>query len=488
MPCSIFEIDELVRLVIEQLVASSRRTAVSLALTCRSLEEPSLSSLWKQQKSLLVLIKVLPDHIWEVDENTFESIVSICDFPAGRIQFKSLQALKREPSAEDWTRLRRYASWMRELHLLSFENIASDTISQFLRNSPGGVLCPKLDYLSWDVRGVDIVPEFFQLFLSPNLKRADLCAGLNIPLGQLELLVQIISCLPTSLEELFFICGREEESLQDAISSFVCRCGPSLRRFSTCTRLSGTAARHLMELPNLHYWHTRHGLPTTIPTPTRIFPLLEEVTLGRPEALPWVHFLALHGRDITRNGFPTTSHKNVGETLKCLNFPSGTIIESTLLSSIINFRNLVELCANIYCSTEESCRFHLTDGDMENLAAALPRLERLELGRPCRFNSCGATVTSLLSISIHCLGLKHLETHFNTLNVVDDIHHLLNEGAGRGKAKCKITGLPVGDMETGMREEDIKAVAVGLKVIFPCLRGLEGKDGGLWFMNRWIVE
>ena len=47
MPHPIIEIDELLRLVIDELIGTSPRTAVSFALTCRALEEPMLSSLWK---------------------------------------------------------------------------------------------------------------------------------------------------------------------------------------------------------------------------------------------------------------------------------------------------------------------------------------------------------------------------------------------------------------------------------------------------------
>jgi len=60
MPRSIFEIDELLRPVVDELVETSPRAALSLALTCRSLEEPTLSSLWGRQESFGVLVKVFP--------------------------------------------------------------------------------------------------------------------------------------------------------------------------------------------------------------------------------------------------------------------------------------------------------------------------------------------------------------------------------------------------------------------------------------------
>ena len=81
----IVKIDELLRLVIDELIETSPQTAVSLALTCRSLEEPTLSSLWRQQHLLSGLVRVLPNHTWVKDEYGFGLIiVSGHDFPANR--------------------------------------------------------------------------------------------------------------------------------------------------------------------------------------------------------------------------------------------------------------------------------------------------------------------------------------------------------------------------------------------------------------------
>ena len=81
MPHQIFKIDELLRLFINELVETSPRTAVSFALVRRSFEEPALSSLWKQQRSLTNLVKVLPNYTL-VRDNDVASIVSSGNFPA----------------------------------------------------------------------------------------------------------------------------------------------------------------------------------------------------------------------------------------------------------------------------------------------------------------------------------------------------------------------------------------------------------------------
>ena len=114
---------------------------------------------------------------------------------------------------------------------------------------------------------------------------------------------------------------------------------------------------------------------------------------------------------------------------------------------------------------------------MENLAASLPRLRDLELGGPCQFNSCHTTVASLLSISLHCLDLLTLETHFNTRTIVSDIRRLLDGGAGRDKVKCRLWNLKVGQLPLEVGREDVETVAMGFKAIFPYLPGFDGGDG-----------
>ena len=64
------------RLIVEQLVVLGPRSILSLALSCKSLTDVSLSVLWERQRRLSTLIKVLPPDAWTYQET---------DSPAGEL-------------------------------------------------------------------------------------------------------------------------------------------------------------------------------------------------------------------------------------------------------------------------------------------------------------------------------------------------------------------------------------------------------------------
>ena len=59
-------VDEIVRLIAGELVASGgRATAVALACCCKSFEGPVLDALWETQHGLLPLIESFPEDVWD---------------------------------------------------------------------------------------------------------------------------------------------------------------------------------------------------------------------------------------------------------------------------------------------------------------------------------------------------------------------------------------------------------------------------------------
>jgi len=176
---------------------------------------------------------------------------------------------------------------------------------------------------------------FFHLFLPPHLKDVSLTSGVHTSSPSPHL-VQMVLSLPTSLEALTFYCGcNKVEVLQDAMSSFVSRCGQSLRKLDTSVPISETAIHHLVQLPNISAWTISQGLPRVIPT--SIPPSLEELWFYDREALPWFDLIVSREKGALRNGSVlTTSQASVKGTLKGLvrsvgfktrrdGFPSGKV-------------------------------------------------------------------------------------------------------------------------------------------------------------------
>ena len=355
------------------------------------------------------------------------------------------------------------------LHL-NEEPPSADTLLRLSRGSPDGLLFPKLEWLHWDLEEAGAALPFFCLFLSPHLRRITLYTGLPIyhpPSGRMAALTQFLSALPTSLESLDVGFGQEDaDPVKDALSSFICRCGPFLRSLGTFVPLSDAATLHLMQLPNLSRWETDQGPPQVTLTP--ILQSLEHFDLNGEAALPWLRFLA-SGEDCA----PTR------ERLKFLDLPNGTVIDSTFLSPVVTLRNLVKLRVNnVACKAAAGgCSFRLTDGDIEDLAAALPHLKSLRLGEPCDLNTCKTTVASLMSISVHCPDLLLLETHFNVQTIVGDIQGLLDRGLGHNKTQCRLQSILVGVIPLELDSTGLRTVTMGFSAIFPHVAHLVGYNG-----------
>jgi len=349
-------------------------------------------------------------------------------------------------------------------------DVTSEAFFRFSREIPGGVLCPNLEQLDWEI-AIARTPPFFHIFLSPNLKRFRFCTYF-VPEQPPQVAIELISRLPSSLEHFLLRCNqsnRDGEPLKDTISSLVLRCG-SLRSFGCRPPLSETALRHLMQLPNLRSWVVFHEPPRTFSLST--FPPLEELHLEHA-ALPWFHLLVAHGEERHRNRPappPAIMNTDVKETLKVLTLPKGTTVDSVLLSSMSSFRNLVSVHVKNY-DCPSNCLFNLTDNDVENFAATLPSLVDLRLGRVHQSAICRTTVSSLLSLSTHCLGLTSLEIHFGTYRIIRDMKLLLNKWSGRGKPRCKLRSLSVGSLLLPRASNDeCETLAMGFADIFPCLR------------------
>ena len=59
------KVDEIVRLVVHELIASEgKATAAGLARCCKSFEDPVLDALWATLDQLLPLLELFPGDVW----------------------------------------------------------------------------------------------------------------------------------------------------------------------------------------------------------------------------------------------------------------------------------------------------------------------------------------------------------------------------------------------------------------------------------------
>jgi hypothetical protein len=283
-----------------------------------------------------------------------------------------------------------------------------------------------------------------------------------------------ITTFPSSLQCLYIRLGGELETrLTEEISAFILGCGESLREFSTNLVLSTRAIVRLMMLPNLRIWATkqgppqvtdliRHGVPDGV---TSIFPSLTILDLTGKLALEWLSLF-----EATNNGTPPWII--AGGSLPALTYRHPLFVDSLLVSRILPLAGLTEVFFDMGCLMRP-CVSKFTDQDVERLAIALPNLEALTLGEsPCDQNTCPTTVRSLLSLSVHCTKLRHLNIHFRTENLRADMLDLLSYAYSQGlhlRPKCSLGALKVGEMLPKLADYDPMLVSIGMLMIFPSL-------------------
>ena len=109
-PC--LNVDEILRLIIHELVASREKAkAIGSACCCKGFEDPVLDALWTTQDRLLPLLKSFPGGVW----NNGGCIVSATTWSYFSLLNDSKQkTFRRFPTTMEWARFRKYARRMQE--------------------------------------------------------------------------------------------------------------------------------------------------------------------------------------------------------------------------------------------------------------------------------------------------------------------------------------------------------------------------------------
>jgi len=353
----------------------------------------------------------------------------------------------------------------------------ADLFNQILAGSTSGLVCPNLCSLIFYFTRAN--QQFIPHFLSPYLTHFAIRvspSSRNIPRDLLPDPIPILQALPTScLQELSIDLGQNRmDLLRDEISSVVRRCGHSLRVLSVPTPLGEAAVRHIVEFKNLRVWNTVCSPPpSTLPLSTT-FPPLRSLIL-RKDAQGWIPWLAQRERDISHAHSGSANHVGLRATLIHLVFCGSVLVDAMFISPLSHFSNILVLSVQSHCAGPVGCVFSLTNQDVIQLSAALPRLGVLDLGHPCSNNTSHTTVPCLLALSVHCKGLFRLKIHLNTTNLTSDIQSLSVDPDFRHLAslptRCRLVSFDPGSLPfpPTASGEDVITIAAGLIGIFPSL-------------------
>jgi len=362
---------------------------------------------------------------------------------------------------------------MRELKFLEDEDeISRDIFDMLLRSPHSNPLCPRLLKLCWmadPVFGGDFTP-----FLSPQLQDVYLVSR---P-GTLFLFPRAISALPISSLRSLRLSISGDEPVREAIASMFKTPSKSLTKLGVfrMDQLTDDSWCHIISLPRLRSLETDQWPPTILPPSLpEIFPSLQQIALRGPAASRWLTLLAEKNTQKISSGTGFQPYKLAPYLVQRLHCDYGAGLDATFISHFRVFRSLCMLVLGNGCSRATRCTFHLTDDDINRLAMELPGLKELSLGHPCEHNTCRTTVNSLLSLSVHCGGLRKLYIHFNTWNFVRDIRHSLHNPLRRNShppSRCPLAMLEVGSipLPVGVLGDDLFPTLAGLMDIFPGLR------------------
>jgi len=384
MPHKIFEIDEILRVIVWYTKDISETTTVSLACCCKSFEEPALSLLWVR-KSLNRLTALFPS------------------------------ILTRTPTEEEWNRFRRCASWIQVLSVDLTPGYVTQELTPLLNViashsiKRATTVFPNLRGLAWygEPSSLTFLPSFVSPILTDlRVHIATVWGTEHLPGEYAPLEFVINSTISPSNLRSFCLDIHPESNpspeLKRSIADLILRCGSTLTDFEAGFEIPESAILHLMSLPNLVVWRAAQPAPMEVVSsplrPAVSFAQIASLTLHTTTPLNWLSFISAL----------------VGQKSHPLSVPH---IPMFTFGNLTNF----DLDAPIGEACLYSCTFHLTDSDISLLAATLPRLEWVHLGVPCFFNTCQTTFKSLHALSARCPRLQHLYIHINTATIVQDI-------------------------------------------------------------------
>jgi len=484
-PC--LSVDEIVRLIAYELVASQgRATAVALACCCKSFEDPVLDTLWETQGHFLPLIKSLPGDVWNPGGyNVGVSTTSVSNL----FLFNSLsrKSFRRLPTKLEWARFRKYARRMRKFqpHVI-LDSLTSQVLPVLQSRAFSEPLLPNLKTLKlWSATG-DLIP-FIPLFLSPGT------TVINIEFttsGLPEVVTaSMITTLPTlcpNLQKIMLYPLPRGPVITAAVSELLLTIDrDSIRSFHVDSLLTEEAREMVYKLPNLCELMVVIDGPTLLPT--LVLPNLTEIDVEYDRDCGWLQ--GFRGATFGKLASVTirSESSSIGDFLEAFKSVALTTSTPETLStfgfytsspwrpnyrSLLPFTQLKELIVEFSCVG--GCSSTIDDDVITDLARTMPKLETLHFGEePCK-TPTGVTAKGLAALAYYCPRLTALRIHFQ----VASFDPVITSGGGSTIPweDCALTDLDVGDIS--LPEVSALMVALTLLRIFPRLDCIQYRNMG----------
>ncbi|KAJ6456582.1 hypothetical protein C8R47DRAFT_1248610 [Mycena vitilis] len=425
----------------QYLYPSRRKEFAFLARCCKAFHGPAANILWKEQETLVNVLRCLPSSLWDQEPSN------------GHRRFRGEFRLVRAPRPEEWERCLIYARRIRDLSLTRrWDSVPTLHVLQVLGQCfRQDSLCPNLRTIQWMPELPSSFP-YIRLFLGPKI------SGVYLSVHPIASDVALLSDLGIRYPELKRLklgnFSNDQSPLLSSISPAIVLQLVKIEYLSVET-LDRQAFEHLSRLPSLVSLSLRipeEGDIGPIPSPPigdqvgPPFPALHSVRLGFSTiefATELINlFSDCHLREF-RNGTDVLATNTATDrlytalashlshtTLNSLivaeiddggHSPTPTPPASTMSDYVINGRLLAPLFCfrNItYVHLKAPVGFDLDDTTAWDMARAWPRIEFLRLDSSTDLHhSSGMTLHGIRAFAKYCEDLVTLKITINATTV-----------------------------------------------------------------------
>ena len=384
----------------------------------------------------------------------------------------------------DCTRFLKYARMMRVLYIICDQH--SELLCALQRCAVDKPLFPNLEWLQLASPTREFIP-FIPFFLSPRTTTFDVSfESSDLPSVTIASMITAFPALCPNLREFSVESLPNNPIIAAAVSGIsLANNWNNLQRLIADYPFPEEVLEVIFKLPNLRELLVVLEKGTSLPPV--VLPNLTELFITYPHDHDWLEGLrgATLGK-LTSVAFRANS-ESIGNFLEAFESVALATLTPTMLStfkfyapnswapnyrSLLPFTQLKELVINSPCLG--GCWSVADDDIIADIAQAMPGLEILHLGHPCRTPVNGITATGFATLAHYCPHLSTLRVHFEVANLLDLPEIPGVPPGGKPTVPCALTELDVERIL--LPKEFVLGVSLTLLRIFPRIQSIKYHD------------